>query len=67
MGAKKKPHELLSIADLGLAASAVGEAGSRTRVLALAPPPEREPPTIIDGGEGLAERVLEYLVAQRLL
>src|ERR1043166_2392279 len=35
MGAKKKPQESLSLADLGLDAEQVGDAGSRTEVLAL--------------------------------
>src|SRR5207253_6027941 len=38
MGAKKKPQETLALADLGLDASAAGEAGSRTEVYALADP-----------------------------
>ncbi len=35
MGAKSKPQESLALADLGLAAAAVGESGSRTSVVAL--------------------------------
>src|SRR5215210_232726 len=38
MGAKKKPQDVLSAADLGLDADAVGAAGSRTTVLALTEP-----------------------------
>src|SRR4051794_9045861 len=41
MGAKKKPQETHSIADLGLDASQVGEAGSQTEVYELAQPPSR--------------------------
>ncbi len=67
MGAKKKPQEVLSLAELGLVSGAAGGTASGTQVRALAPPPERAAPTMIDGGEGAAERVLEYLVAQRLL
>ena len=36
MGAKKKPQETLSLADLGVEPARAGEAGSRTTVLALA-------------------------------
>jgi electron transfer flavoprotein beta subunit len=36
MGAKKKPYETLSAADLGVSAEEAGEAGSRTEVTALA-------------------------------
>ena len=41
MGAKKKPQDVLSLADLGVDASAAGEAGSKTEVLALSDPPPR--------------------------
>src|SRR5579884_3969055 len=49
MGAKKKPHDVLSLADLGVDAGAAGEAGSRTRVLALADPPARGDARKIEG------------------
>src|SRR5213083_2530886 len=39
MGAKKKPQETLSAADLGLDAGVLGEQGSGTTVLALGDPP----------------------------
>src|SRR5260370_41173198 len=35
MGAKKKPFTQLSLADLGIDASEVGEAGARERVMAI--------------------------------
>ena len=38
MGAKSKPQETLSLADLGLEADQAGESGSRTTVLELGPP-----------------------------
>ncbi len=41
MGAKKKPQEQLSLADLGVEADRAGEAGSTTEVLALGDPPPR--------------------------
>src|SRR5437762_7231781 len=41
MGAKSKPQEVVSVSDLGLAADAIGEAGSQTTVLALTDPPAR--------------------------
>mgnify|MGYP003693750677 CR=1 FL=1 len=41
MGAKKKPQETLSLADLGVPAEEAGEAGSRTTVIALNDPPAR--------------------------
>jgi len=35
MGAKKKPFETLSLAEIGVDAAAAGEAGSKTEVLVL--------------------------------
>src|SRR3954462_5866765 len=50
MGAKKKPQEVLSVADLGVDGE-VGEAGSGTEVLALGdPPPRGESRRIEDDG-----------------
>src|SRR5687768_7134386 len=41
MGAKRKQQDVLSVSDLGLSADDVGEAGSRTTVLALGAPATR--------------------------
>ena len=41
MGAKSKPQETLSLADLGVDGGSAGESGSRTEVLALSDPPPR--------------------------
>jgi electron transfer flavoprotein alpha/beta subunit len=68
MGAKKKPQETLSLADLGLGGDEAGEAGSRTTVEALAdPPPRGEAQRIEDDGGGSAARILAYLQEQKLL
>ena len=61
MGAKKKPLETLAAADLGLAADEVGEAGSRTEVLALADPPSRGESVRIEDDGSAAEKIVEYL------
>src|SRR5438132_11142616 len=51
MGAKKKPQETLSLAELGVEAERAGEAGSRTTVVGLGAPPARgESRTIEDDG-----------------
>ena len=42
MGAKKKPLETYATADVGIEAGQVGESGSKTQVLAINPPPEKE-------------------------
>ena len=59
MGAKKKPQEVLSLADLGVDGE-VGEGGSGTEVLALGdPPPRGESRRIEDDGErGAGDRRL---------
>jgi electron transfer flavoprotein beta subunit len=67
MGAKKKPQETLAAADLGLDAQAVGEAGSATVVYALNPPPPRGESILIEDDGSAAEKILEYLVAQKLI
>jgi electron transfer flavoprotein beta subunit len=67
MGAKSKPQEQLTLSDLGLGAGAAGEAGSRTEVLALSPPPPRgESRKIEDDGSG-AQQILDFLVEKKLL
>ena len=67
MGAKSKPQEHLTLAELGVAAGAVGVTGSRTSVLALQPPGARgDTVKIEDDGSG-AERIVEFLAERRLL
>jgi electron transfer flavoprotein beta subunit len=66
MGAKRKPQETLSVADLGLEGS-VGSAGSATATLALAdPPPRGESRTIEDDGNA-AQQILDFLAEKRLV
>ena len=67
MGAKSKPQETLTLADLGLGADAAGESGSRTTVTGLgAPPPRGETVKIEDDGSA-AERIVEFLAERKLL
>jgi electron transfer flavoprotein beta subunit len=67
MGAKKKPQDALTVADLGLDAQEVGEAGSRTEVYAVGePPPRGESRRIEDNGDA-AEAILQYLAEKKLL
>jgi len=67
MGAKKKPFETLSAADLGLAAEELGDAGSRTEVLALADPPSRGESVRIEDDGSAAEAIVEYLAERKLI
>jgi electron transfer flavoprotein beta subunit len=67
MGAKSKPQEVVSLGELGVAADLVGEAGSKTEVLALAPPPARgESRKVEDDGTG-AQQILDFLVERKLI
>jgi electron transfer flavoprotein beta subunit len=67
MGAKKKPQETVSLADLGVEPDRVGEAGSRTTVVALgSPPPRGDSKTIEDDGSA-AEQILAFLQEKRLV
>jgi electron transfer flavoprotein beta subunit len=67
MGAKKKPYDELSAADLGVPAEEVGEAGSRTTVLTLADPPSRGESMRIEDDGTAAEKVLAYLGERKLI
>jgi electron transfer flavoprotein beta subunit len=67
MGAKKKPQETLSLADLGVDSGEAGEAGSRTEVYALGEPPARgDTVKIEDDGSG-AEKIVQFLLEKKAL
>ena len=67
MGAKTKPQETLSSADLGVEADSLGEAGAKTVVLDLSPPPSRGDQVKIEDDGSAAEKILEYVNERRLL
>jgi electron transfer flavoprotein beta subunit len=67
MGAKKKPQEVLSLADLGLGADAAGEQGSGTAVRALGAPPPRGESVIVEDDGGAAQRIADFLAERKLL
>ena len=67
MGAKRKPQETLALGDLGLAADSVGEAGSGTRVLALAEPPPRGESLKIEDDGAAADRIVDFLATRKLI
>jgi electron transfer flavoprotein beta subunit len=67
MGARSKPQRSASVADLGIDAGNVGEAGSKTTVEGLHdPPPRGETIKIEDDGSG-AEKIVEYLAEKKLI
>jgi electron transfer flavoprotein beta subunit len=68
MGAKKKPQETVSLADLGLSADEAGENGSRTEVYGLSDPPSRGDSERIEAdGPAAAEKIVEYLSTHKLI
>jgi len=68
MGAKKKPVDTVSLADLGVDAGEVGEAGSRTTVVGTGdPPPRGETQRIEDEGGDSAEKIAAYLQERKLV
>src|SRR5580765_1659451 len=67
MGAKKKPQESVSASDIGVDAAQLGEAGSKTEVLALGDPPARgDTVKVEDDGSG-AQKIVDFLAEKRLL
>jgi electron transfer flavoprotein beta subunit len=69
MGAKKKPLDTRSAADAGIEPDKVGEQGSRTEVLAINPPPEKEPGEIIEDEDTneTVEKLVGWLEERKLL
>jgi electron transfer flavoprotein beta subunit len=67
MGAKTKPQETLSVQELGLEEAAVGEAGARTAVLDIGPPPTRGDSVTIEDDGSAAQKILDLVVERKLL
>jgi electron transfer flavoprotein beta subunit len=61
MGAKRKPQETLTAADVG------GAEEPKTTVLAINPPPARGEARRIEDDGSAAEQIVEYLVEKRLI
>jgi electron transfer flavoprotein beta subunit len=67
MGAKKKPTDVVSLAELGVDAGDAGEAGSRTEVLALGRPPARGDARKIEDDGNAAQAIVDFLAEKRLI
>jgi electron transfer flavoprotein beta subunit len=67
MGAKSKPAETLTLADIGVGPDRAGPAGSRTSVLAFAPPPAKGDQVKIEDDGSAAERLTDWLAERKLL
>ena len=61
MGAKSKPQEVLSAADVG------GAGECRTTVLSLSAPPAKGDRRRVEDSGSAAEEIIEFLVEKRLL
>ena len=69
MGAKKKQLDTKATADVGIEADRVGSAGSRTRVLAVNPPPAKQAGEIIEDEDTneTVEKIVSWLDERKLL
>jgi electron transfer flavoprotein beta subunit len=69
MGAKKKQLDPKSAGDVGIESDKVGEAGSRTSVLAINPPPEKQAGQIIEDEdtEETVQQIVSWLEERKLL
>jgi len=67
MGAKKKPFTQLSLADLGIDASEVGEAGARERVMAIGKVEARAAGQVIKDDGSAAQAIADFLQRYQLL
>ncbi len=67
MGAKSKPQETVTLTDLGVDAGRAGEAGAKTTVIDLGPPPSRGDQVKIEDDGSAAQKILDYVLERRLL
>jgi electron transfer flavoprotein beta subunit len=69
MGAKKKQLDSKATADVGIEADRVGESGSKTTVLALNPPPQKEAGEIIEDEDTneTVEKIVAWLDERKLI
>jgi electron transfer flavoprotein beta subunit len=69
MGAKKKPLEAKATGDVDIDTGEVGEAGSKTQVLAINPPPEKQAGEIIEDEDTneTVEKIVAWLDERKLI
>ena len=67
MGAKSKPQETVSLAELGVEPERAGEVGSLTEVYALNDPPARGDSRKIEDDGNAAQAILDFLAEKRLV
>jgi electron transfer flavoprotein beta subunit len=67
MSAKKKPFSQLSLSDLGIAASEVGEEGARERILTIGQVEARAAGQVIKDDGNAAQAIADFLQRYQLL
>ena len=67
MGAKKKPQQTVSLAELAVEPDRAGDAGSRTEVYALNDPPPRGETQKTEDDGSAAEKIVEFLLARKAI
>ena len=67
MGAKSKPTETLTLAEIGVEDDRAGSTGSRTSVLTLGPPPAKGDQVKIEEDGSAAEQLVDWLAGRKLL
>ena len=69
MGAKKKQLDSKATGDVGIEGDRVGESGSRTSVISLNPPPEKEAGQIIEDEDTdeTVQQIVAWLEERKLL
>jgi electron transfer flavoprotein beta subunit len=67
MGAKSKPTETLTLAEIGVEDDRAGSTGSRTSVLTLGPPPAKGDQIKIEEDGSAAEQLVGWLAERKLL
>ena len=67
IGAKSKPTETLTLAEIGVEDDRAGSTGSRTSVLTLGPPPAKGDQVKIEEDGSAAEQLVDWLSGRKLL
>jgi len=67
MGAKRKPIDTFSLADLGIDAAQVGVAGAREKAITSSPVDTQRKGEVYIGNDGAADRIMAYLIEQKVL
>jgi electron transfer flavoprotein beta subunit len=69
MGAKKKPLDTKATGEVGIDTGEVGEAGSKTQVLSINPPPEKQAGEIIEDEDTneTVEKIVAWLEERKLI